>query len=323
MEKRIYLGVDGGGTRCTVAAVDETGAVLGKERGGGVNFYAIGMQKARAVVLQTANQLLNRLGLSRWEMMCIGMSALDDVASAQQHAAFCADALDPARTVLCSDLLAALYGFTYGEPGAMLVSGTGMMGVGLDAQGKTHVSGGFGYLLGDEGSCYAIGLRAIQTALRLLEDEEQTPLTEAFLRFYSVSSAREWIPLLYGREQVNDYIASFAKEVTALARGGEEQAARAVEEAVDVLVRHGVRLLRKTGSRQIGVYGGLFEHNEDVRERVRAGLIKQVPGVRVRIPATPPELGAIVYGLRALRPAGWEETIQGLRAAQREEGAKQ
>lgn len=310
MEKHVYLGVDGGGTKCTIAAVDETGAVLGREVGEGVNFYSIGMPRAREIILQTALRLTGRLGLQRWDALCIGMSALDDVATEQQHRDFCADTFDPESTVLCSDLLAALYGFTYGEPGAMLVSGTGMMGIGLGQKGEWHITGGFGYLLGDEGSCYAIGLRAIQSAIHNLEDGRSSPLTDAFLRFYGVKQARDWIPELYGHSPVNGYIASFAKEVTQLARFGDSEAQKAVDEAVGVLVRHGRRLLQKTQATCIGVYGGLFEHNREVLAQFSDRLKTAVPGVRVIKPSTPPELGAVVFGLERWKPAGWKAAVE-------------
>lgn len=316
MREPVYIGADGGGSRTTVTAVDASGNVLGSHTGGGINFYSEGMERARNTLKETVDGLKKKIGLEEEAYLSIGMSALDDYATEEQLISFCGDCFDPKTTFMCSDIVAGLYGLTLGEPGVMLISGTGMIAAALDQNKNVLISGGLGYLLNDEGGCYGIGHAGILSAIRALEKVgPSTILSEKLLSFYGISYYRDLIPILYEKENVNGYIASFALMVLEASREGDLEAIRIVDQNLSVLVAHANRLLNEIqfDTAQIGVYGGLFEKNPDIRERFQQQITQTHAGVRVQIPSIPPQIGAVLYALYQTQPPFWKEAAYRLK----------
>lgn len=317
MLEPIYIGADGGGSRTTVTAVDAKGNVLGSHTGGGINFYSEGMDRARATLKETVDGLKRKINLSSDNFyLSIGMSALDDYATEEQLRSFCGDSFNLQTTFMCSDIVAGLYGLSLGDPGVMLISGTGMIAAALDQNKKVLISGGLGYLLNDEGGCYSIGHAGILSAIRALEKVgPSTILSEKLLSFYHLHYYRDLIPILYEKENINGFIASFAVPVLEARRQGDAEANRIVDENVAILVAHANHLLAETHfeASDIGVYGGLFEKNPDILEQFQNEVAKTHPNVHVQIPSIPPQIGAVLYALNQLQPPSWKETALNLK----------
>lgn len=304
------MGADGGGSRTTLTAINKAGQTLGVETCGGINFYADGMPRARAVLKEAADRLVQKTG-AREAFLAIGSSALDGYAEPELLKAFCGDAFDPQKTFMCGDVVAGLYGLTFGDPGVIIVSGTGMMGAALDSDKNFIFSGGLGYLLNDEGGCYGIGREGVLAAVRALEKVgPATVLSDRFSDFYGFSDYRAFIPRLYETENVNAYVASFAKEVLRAAREGDAAAESIVARAISTLASHADRLLNEISfeTSVLGVYGGLFEKNPDILARFQEAVAKKRPAIKVKFPCAPPEIGAVLCALERLRPPGWERT---------------
>ena len=307
----IYIGVDCGGSRTTVTAVDSKGNVLGSHTGGGINFYSEGMERARNTLKEAVEGLKQKIGIEGEVYLSIGMSALDDYATCEQLLSFCGNAFNPKTTFMCSDIVAGLYGLTLGDPGVMLISGTGMIAAALNQNKDVLISGGLGYLLNDEGGCYGIGHAGILSAIRALEKVgPPTVLSEKLLSFYGIPYYRDLIPILYGKENINGYIASFAMMVLEASREGDAEASRIVDQNLGILVAHANRLLGEIQfeAAKLGVYGGLFEKNPDILNRFQQAVAQTHPGVRVQIPSIPPQIGAVLYALSQIQPPSWKET---------------
>jgi len=120
----------------------------------------------------------------------------------------------PARRLYCdSDILPVWFGGTGGKPGVAAIAGTGSIAYGCKEQGFFRV-GGWGPQLGDEGSGYDLGRRALQTAARM--SDGRIPSEPAFLnrilQFYDVKTAHELIFVVKG-EDSRRKIAACAKAV--------------------------------------------------------------------------------------------------------------
>lgn len=310
MNRRIFIGVDGGGTRTTAWAFDQNGCLLGSSVGSGINYNSIGMENARTILAGVVNTLLDSVGETRCELISVGMSALDGAASQQLTLDFCGTLLPAEITVLHSDVYMALYGFVQEDPGILLISGTGMMAVANNREGQMLVSGGWGYLLADEGSGFYVGQEGIRAALNGIEGiGPETALSQALLDTYGVEDPRNVIDQIYSCDAPNRKIASFAPQVLAAARAKDAQAVRIVGDTVAILAGHTRRLAQMIGgdSIPVAVYGGMFEHNLDFFQQYCAAVQAACPNCQISSLSVSPCIGAVLYGLHAKKIAGEKE----------------
>jgi N-acetylglucosamine kinase-like BadF-type ATPase len=183
-----------------------------------------------------------------------------------------------ARTVrVVSDLEAALHDAFGRGPGIVLLAGTGSVGVGRDRRGRFHRVGGWGELLGDEGSGYEIGLRGLRAAIR--GEEGRAPATRLgppLMRAVGVNRFEELIGWSRGVRKAE--VAGLAPIVLETAEDGDEVAAAVVGQAVEGLLAHVAALSRtfstESGERGVGVAlgGGLLDPGAPMRDRVAAGV---------------------------------------------------
>ena len=295
---RLWIGVDGGGTHSVLAAVRSDGAVVGYRECGGLNFYTIGMDAARERLRTAVRGLLDDCGAEDYIALGVGSSALDGRAERAVEKAFAGDAFPVDRIELCGDCFMAQCGANLGQAGVAVVSGTGAMVLGVDADGAEHLAGGWGYRLGDPGSAYGVATAALRAVFAAEEGlGEPSGLREAALRFFGARSVRGLIAPLYAETSRPSDIALFASEVIAQADGGDAVAARILEEQYRALARQTARVWDAC-SGQICLWGGMFTHNAGVR----ALFERLVRGERERAffgeAALPPELGAVVWAMK-------------------------
>jgi len=292
----VLIGVDGGGTRSRLVAVRLDGTVLAKTESGGINYNAIGMNAARENLRDGVRRLIASLPGEKYEAISVGMSALDRPADAALLKEFAGDCFDAERLLMDSDVYMALMGATLGEPGVMVVSGTGAMIVTQDASGNVVNAGGWGYRLDDPGSAYGVAIDALREAMMYLEDAgEQTNLGNAALSFFDASDSRALIGRLYDEDMPPSRIAQFAQAVLSCAAEGDRTAQRVIGRHVEMLADLTAPLLKKfpegTG---VNLYGGMFEHNPLVVELFREKLRALGRNTVMTSPSLPPELGAVI-----------------------------
>ncbi len=194
----------------------------------------------------------------------------------------------------------ALMGMTLGEPGIMIVSGTGSIGIATDQQGKVHVVGGWGYFLGDEGSGYDIALKGIDAALKSYEGLGKTTiLEERVLDFFEVDTHRELIDVFYNPLISMSKLASFGKEVIEVADKGDQVATSIVNKAIKSLVSYTCNLIEKVGSGDciVGMYGSVLQKNPYISNSFKEQIYVKYPNVRIGFPELKPEVGAALYAM--------------------------
>ncbi len=293
---RIMIGVDGGGTHTLAVAARADGTILGREKGAGINFYNIGMDKARENLASVIDRLCSRLS-EPYDTMCVGISALDSAADSATTKAFAGDVFDPDRLDLQSDAYTALMGFSLGQPGMIIICGTGSMMLLTDAEGKQHVRGGWGHILGDPGASHTIALKGLRAAISDWEGiGEKTLLREAAEKCFSLSEPRELIERIYCRDYDPSYVAKFAREVLMLCEAGDAQAIKIVKGDMEYVAAQAAALLRESPEvKKVGLYGGVLTRNPKARGMLTEALLAKDSSLTVRQPEYPPELGAIIH----------------------------
>lgn len=298
---KIFIGVDGGGTSTKVIAITDKGKVLGETIGKGTNFYAANMEIARDNFKKAVDSLINEFGITDYEFISVGMSSLDDEPPKEVIESFVGETFNPEKIEMQSDVYMALMGMTLGEPGIMLVSGTGSMAIAIDHAGKTHVLGGWGFLLKDEGSAYYIALEGINAAIKSYEGlAEKTLLENKVLEYFKADSHRKLIDAFYNPPISVSKLAGFAREVLKHAEQGDSVSISIVNSAADFLVQYTHKLINilELDDCIVGMYGGVIQNNPYVSKYFKEKVHSVYPKVTIKFPDFDPEIGAVLFAMK-------------------------
>ena len=261
---RIFLGLDGGGTKTAALVVDESGIALGSGTGGPGNIANNEDGALRRSLRAAVSGALKSADLPesvKFAGVCAGVAGYS---APQRLAAFrnllqgevAGDAyrVDP-------DYVIAFWGATHGAPGIVVIAGTGAVAYGRNADGLERKEDGLGFLLGDRGSGFNLGLRVLRYTLEKMQSGTLDELSTAVLMHTKAQSENEIIQWLYG-EFSPPRVASLSPIVGQLAESGDEAARWHVVEMARRL-RHSVRQVRHALwlPRDVPVYplGGLWQ----------------------------------------------------------------
>src|SRR5580698_132523 len=164
---RFVLGLDGGGTKTDCVLMDEAGAVLARSLSGPSNPLRVGFGAAVGAIRGASRQAIAKAALpasATAAAVCAGLAGAGPPESAEKIRALLAAEFPESKVQVCTDLALALAAAGDG-PAIVLLAGTGSFAVGRNSAGETARAGGYGSQIGDEGSAYDIGRRAVLTAM--------------------------------------------------------------------------------------------------------------------------------------------------------------
>lgn len=314
----MYLGVDGGQSSTTALIGDETGRVLARGSGGPCNH--VSSTEGRAKFFSALDECLKKAceqahldsNAISFACACLGFSG-----GPEDKEAYTREVIRSAQYKITHDADIALSGATAGEPGIIIIAGTGSMAFGRDAQRRTARAGGWGYIFGDEGGAFAITRLAVRAALQYEEGwGPPTILRELLLNATGASNANQLLHLFYGPEYPRKRVASLCPLVTRAAEEGDTVALEIFGSAAAELARF-----------VDGVHRQLFGADERVPLAYIGGAFRSAPLVarftrRVRdsIASTigPPRLGPASGALlEALRMDGNRAELSGVPESQK------
>jgi N-acetylglucosamine kinase-like BadF-type ATPase len=315
---RVVVGVDGGGskTACRVAATD--GAPLAEGSAGPSNYQSVGQSGALAALATAIEGAAADVGRPLHVVgLCLALAGVDRPADLEALRRVAGNLLErpvPGVTwgvgvdqvVIVNDATAALVGGTGRPFGVVCVAGTGSIAFGVNRTGERARAGGWGHLLGDEGSGYAIGLEALRAVCRASDGRgPRTALTERVLARCGLPDASGLIGLAYGGWGPAD-VAAFAPGV---GRASEEEDAVAqaiLDRAGDELAMAAHSVASRLGFLEpaggpfpVVTAGGLWEGLPRLRSRFGAVLRNVAPAAQVLAPRETPVAGAVRLALQA------------------------
>ena len=296
LSQRVLIGIDGGGTHSTAVAAYPDGRIAAVTQGGGLNFHNSGVENVHRRLEEMVRDLCSQCGGAA-EEICVGMSALDAPADEATLALFSRGMFQPGQLDLQSDANIALQGFTLGQPGVIVICGTGSMLLMQDAQGRQHASGGWGYLLGDAGSGYTLAREGLLAVIDHAEGlGPDTPLLADALEYFGARTPRGLIDRIDAPDATPDQLAGFARHVLIRAREGHETACEILARNMKRLARSAAKLIAVAPEAgRVGLYGGIFGHSELARALFAKELGKLAPQASVCQLEYPPELGALIH----------------------------
>ncbi len=201
-----------------------------------------------------------------------------------------------ARVLVVNDALIALEAGLPDAPGLVVIAGTGSIAYGRNARGQAARAGGWGYVLGDEGSGYWLGRQALRAVVRAADGRgPATRLTPLILAHYHVTRPDELVREIYYGGTRPSTIAALSREVQAAAAEGDPIAEHIIDTGAKELASAASSVARQLGVERPDVIlsGGTLHGVGRLRAGVIDQLMEQFPGTTVRLLDAEPALGAV------------------------------
>ena len=171
------------------------------------------------------------------------------------------------------------------------------MACGTDGEGRYHTLGGWGQVLGDEGSAYHMALQGMQAAIRAHEGlAAPTALKQRMMAHFRLSRMEDIIDIVYNPPAEKSRISAFAPDVEQAAAEGDKVARGIITETTQWLYRMSVAISNRCGTREIGYAGSVLEQSSMIREGLASKL--RDDSILLRKPRLCPEIGALVGAFR-------------------------
>lgn len=296
---RHVIGIDAGGTKTVGLLADETGEVLAKAIAGGANLLVHG----ELVVEKSLFQVIDALDASvPIDALCLGIAGVDRPGEEEVIRGILRRLGIRHEVRIVNDAVVALVAGAPAGVGIVVVSGTGSIAYGVDRAGKSARSGGWGYLLGDEGSAFWLGHAAVRLGIRAADGRgPATTLYDRICSHLEVTVADGLVDWFYDQELSRHRVARLASIVEEAAREGDEPADRLLDQAARHLVRAARAVERRLGFTEpypLVLAGGVYKACPSLYDRVEGKLDLELARV-VRL-QDEPAVGAVTLALELL-----------------------
>jgi len=293
-----YIGLDGGGTKTKCVVVDEQMNVLSELVGGPSNFLVFGVDNVTESLFDLITKSIKQAGIetSAIASVLLGTAGAGRKEDAERlENSFIQKAnesnLPIKKFVVESDARIALEGAFSGKPGSILIAGTGSIMFGKDSQGNIHRVGGFGRILGDEGSGFHIGRSGLTAVAKQFDGRgETTKLTVLLKEKFNITNSKELILAVY---KDNFDVATVAPLVIQAAEEGDFVCKKIIQTEVAELLLHieSMKKLINEDELKISLIGGTIT-TDNFYARLFRNEANNIEGVQISEPELEPALGA-------------------------------
>ena len=295
--KRLFLGVDAGGTKTTAIIVTADGEVLRHSVGGPANILEDGEETVRRSLRKAVSDVLK--AYDKVDFSVFGLPVIGEVKRIEDTLSnIISEELNIKPDLLVNDVVVGWAGGTGCKDGVHVVAGTGTIAYGRKGSTSVRV-GGWGSLADDEGSAYYIGIETIRECFRQSDGRKpRTQLIEFVFDSFGLGDIFElcmWVNTLAENERRN--------KIAAIAPVTLKSALKGDRSAFEILEKSGVEIakLAITGAKRLHLddplitySGGVLLNNEIVRMSFEKEIEKVIPSARIRQPLLSPVLGAIL-----------------------------
>jgi N-acetylglucosamine kinase-like BadF-type ATPase len=295
----LVLGVDGGGTKTRAVIADSRQHVLGEGVAGPSNPLRVGIKMAAAAIEEAIDKACEAATVERREIVAaeVGLAGVrrGDL-RARMREALTGLGIHTLEVVTDADI--ALFGATGGAPGLVVIAGTGSICCGTNARGQHYCSGGWGTLMGDEGSGSWIARRALQAIAQGSDGRgpQATKLTQSALAYFNAATLDELALAVYAPSMTNDRIAGLCRHVIEAAQADDEVARSIVLAAGRELGTAAAAVIRSLRMEreefQVAYVGGVFTAGNLVLDPLREEIARVARAAFVAPPRLSPAIAA-------------------------------
>lgn len=269
------IGVDAGGTHTTAIAYDEQGKKIATAEAGQGNIiidYEGGINNIANAVLNIENQVGENP-----QKVLVGIAGISIYGHEPEVSGEISARIGHVPTRAITDAVLALYNGLEGEDGALVIAGTGSIVNGLQ-NGKLISVGGYGQILGDEGSAYQIALSAMKKALLSYDKREENPLIDMFTSYFNVKRMEDCNAPFYKMSRTE--VAAMAVPVAKLADKGIDEAVEVIREQAELLANDILICFSRYADpkpMRIALTGSVLANNEMARNMIEDYVHAEYP----------------------------------------------
>ena len=229
------LGIDAGGTKTLCLLADETGRIIAEGLGSGANFHTSGDVELEHALLQVIHTAIGDRGIAP-AAVCVGIAGVDRENEARIVRTMIQRSVPASRVVVVSDALIALEAGAGESAGIVVISGTGSIAYGRNAGLEAARSGGWGHIIGDEGSGYWIGRQALSAVVRAMDGRGPvTRLKDDVLAHFGIEDISGLPRIVYDLDLPRMSVAALGPVVQQASGLGDPVATDILERAADEL----------------------------------------------------------------------------------------
>ncbi|MGC4106446.1 MAG: BadF/BadG/BcrA/BcrD ATPase family protein [Thermomicrobiales bacterium] len=274
-----FIGIDGGGTKTTTVAIDGLGNELARHTGPTSNPAVIGFDQTVRVLRDGLNGVRTALGFEGvfaggW----IGMAGVDRPGDRERILPALADDIVAPRITNDGELVLSGLG---GQPGVGLIAGTGSIAMGRNAAGERIRAGGWGHIIGDEGSAWAFGVAALKAIAAEVDGSgDPAPFTADLLAFWELDDPRQIITRTYAPETGKRDIAALARFTVQAALDGWEPSVKTLQQGATDLATQVIAVANRvqpSTAVNVALAGGLLLNIPFYRDLVLTAIADQRP----------------------------------------------
>lgn len=265
---KYFVGVDGGGTKTEAIILDSNGHEIFRCSGASTNPHAVGYDCAKENMMIVLNTIFNGVNLAKDSdvHICLGIAGVykeeEKEIFADYLRLYAGSTKFHVNYVLKSDVEIALIA-AFGKPcGVIAISGTGSVTYGITSAGKAYRVGGWGHILGDEGSGYSIGLCTLQSVMRSFDGVyPETALTSMIMSRCGIMKVDDLKGYVYSGNLQKQDIAEFARITIKASENGDRIARKIILQAAYELAQSAIALIGKDEyfrKSKVAVSGSIF-----------------------------------------------------------------
>ncbi len=299
---RYILGIDGGGTKTEVVISSETGEIISRAYSGPSNWTTTPKKIAKENIIEGIESALKQVPDIKIDLISAGVAGVSKRELEMRE--FLLSLNIAKEVIVTTDAYIALAGALLDTEGVIVIAGTGSIGYGRrdDLEKRT---GGWGYLLGDEGSAYDVGRKGIIASLKAYDGRgEETILLDMFYEYMGYGDMEVLVKIIY--ERAKDTISGFAKYVVKAGEMGDRVALGILHSAAYELSLLGVTTAEGIGYGRDDIFnlaytGGFFKAKDIVIGPFTKFIKERFPNANVFPAKAEPIIGAIIIGQRFLK----------------------
>jgi len=314
------IGVDGGGTKTELVLVDISGNYIGRAKVGSSNYQGIGGEKLKETLLEGFSQLMKSTNVidQKIDHIFLGLAGAGRESDRKEIKALFNNTEFQDKISVDSDAIVALAGAFGTAPGIIIISGTGSICFGKSSEGKVVRSGGWGYLLGDEGSGYYIGRKATMAALKDFDGRgDKTKLRSALEQHFNLTSIELIIPQIYQNKIDRIAIAQLAPIVFEYANNGDgvaEEIIRQTGRELGKLAKAVAEKLNFSNEEiRVALIGSIFKQKEMLINDISKELYEISWNIEISDSLFEPQFGAALMAMQKCKIEINEALLENLR----------
>ena len=291
------LGIDAGGTKTVALLATADGHVVADGRAGAANLQTEGELEVEKILHTVIDRATDGRDVTL-SAVCLGIAGADREDDARMIRDIMRRLGYRSNALIVNDALIALVAGAGPNPGVVVIAGTGSIAYGVNLHGVAARSGGWGPTLGDEGSGYWVGRRALEAVMRDADGRgPRTVLAPLVLQHFSLPNAQALIPEIYHQPHGRRAIASLASVVDHARGEGDPVAIDIMIRAADELALAAASVITRLEMRgeqfPVLLAGGMLKNSAWLASEVRNRMAEVAPRSTVAPLMHEPAIGAV------------------------------